>query len=77
MITRVIFIQLNIVSDKEESNINRKMTYKCISAFIAFTMTFQMNTLNVYAIKDLKEVQKATTSYDESSNNIKEELSKN
>ena len=44
---------------------------------MAFTMTFQINTLNVYAIKDLKEVQKATTSYDESSNNIKEELSKN
>ena len=44
---------------------------------MAFTMTFQMNTLNVYAIKDLKEVRKSTTSYDESSDKIKEELSQN
>lgn len=44
---------------------------------MAFTMIFQMNTLNIYAIKDSKEVQKTTTSYDESSNKIKEELSQN
>lgn len=44
---------------------------------MALIIIFQMNTLNIYAIEDAKEVQKTTTSYDESSDKIKEELSKN
>lgn len=36
-----------------------------------------MNTLKIYAIEDEKEVQNTTTSYDESSDKIKEELSQN
>lgn len=37
-----------------------------------FSMIFQMNVLNVYAMEDLKELQEVMTSYDESSNQIKE-----
>lgn len=36
-----------------------------------------MNALNIYAIEDEKEVENTTTSYDESSDRIKEELSQN
>ncbi len=44
---------------------------------MALITVFQMNTLKIYAIEDAKEVQNTTTSYDESSDKIKEELSKN
>ncbi len=39
-------------------------------------MIFQMNILNVYAMKDSKELQEVITSYDESSNQIKENFLK-
>ena len=66
-----------IVQYEEEISINKKMIHKFTSIFMILITIFQMNTLEIYAIEDAKEVQNTTTLYDESSDKIKEELSKN
>lgn len=53
------------------------MIHKYKSIFIALIMIFTMNTINVYAIEGEKEVKNTMISYYESSDKIKEELSKN